>query len=168
MQDAHLAQEMPSSLDEGLVVVNGRCQVRHVGDRRVVVVAGLPMHHYSADDEVAEAYAMVFLVDSGFAKQLEVAAAFRVSERTVRWHQGRYASDGMAGLAVRSGWRRGRRRVSSKRIGILERCRAEGMSNHKIVMRLGVTEAAIRKLVGPQEPPARDGILLALPPPDPR
>jgi hypothetical protein len=34
----------------------------------VIVVAGLPVHHYRAEDAIAEAYAMVFLVESGFAQ----------------------------------------------------------------------------------------------------
>jgi hypothetical protein len=36
-------------------------------------VGGLPVHHYRAEDAVAEAYAMVFLVESGFAQQTDVA-----------------------------------------------------------------------------------------------
>ena len=36
---------------------------------------------------VAEAYAMVFLVEQGFAQQTEVARAFGRSVRTVRRHQ---------------------------------------------------------------------------------
>jgi hypothetical protein len=34
--------------------------------------------HYRAEDAVAEAYAMVFLVGSGFAQQTDVARAFDV------------------------------------------------------------------------------------------
>ena len=43
---AQLALGLPSTVDEGVVVVNGRCQVRQVGDHRVVVVAGLPIHRF--------------------------------------------------------------------------------------------------------------------------
>jgi len=39
--------------------------------QRVIVVGGLPVHHYRSDDAVAEAHAMVLLVDSGFAQQTE-------------------------------------------------------------------------------------------------
>jgi hypothetical protein len=42
-------------------------------------------------DAVAEAYAMAFLADSGFAQQTDVARAFGRSVRTVRRHQGSYA-----------------------------------------------------------------------------
>jgi hypothetical protein len=42
----------------------------------VIIVAGLPVHHYRAEDAIAEAYAMVFLVESGFAQQTDVARAF--------------------------------------------------------------------------------------------
>jgi DNA-binding CsgD family transcriptional regulator len=112
-------------------------------------VAGLPVHHYSADDAVAEAYAMVFLVDAGYATQREVAVAFGCAERTVRRHQDRYHNGGMAALATRCGWRSGRRRVPTKRVCVIERLWAQGVSNREIARRLGVTERAIRKQVGP-------------------
>lgn len=149
--EAQLSLDLPTPAVEDVVVVNGRCQLRQLGDHRVVVVSGLPVHRYAVGDTVAEAYAMVFLVDSGFALQREVAEAFGRSERTVRRHQERYSSGGMAALAVRSGWRPGRRRVSSRRLRVIERCKAEGMSNRAIARRMGVTEAAIRRLVGPEE-----------------
>ncbi len=94
-----LALPAPPSSSE-TVVINSRCRLAQEGDQRVVVVAGLPVHHYSGDDLVAAAYAMVFLVDSGFAQQNEVARAFGVSTRSVRRHQQRYAEGG-AGDAVR-------------------------------------------------------------------
>lgn len=77
------------------MVINARCSLRLEEDQRVIVVAGLPVHHYRAEDAVAEAYAMVFLVESGFAQQTEVARAFARSERTVRRYQERYAQGGM-------------------------------------------------------------------------
>lgn len=99
---------LPASVPSATVVINGRCTLRIDGEHRVVVVAGLPVHHYSANDAVAEAYSMVVLADRGFATQTEVARAFRCSERTVRRHQQRYADGGMTALATRSGWRPGR------------------------------------------------------------
>lgn len=119
------------------------------GEQRVVVVAGLPVHHYSVHDAVAAAYATVFLVDAGYATQKEVAIAFGCSERTVRRHQERYREGGMAALATRSGWRPGRRRLPAKRLRLIARLKAQGLSNREIARRLGVTENAIRKGVGP-------------------
>src|SRR3990172_2892189 len=87
------------------IFINARCSLRVEGEHRVVVVVGYPVHHYSINDVVAEAYAMVFLVDAGYATQREVAAAFGCAERTVRRHQMRYHNGGMAALAIRSGWR---------------------------------------------------------------
>lgn len=153
--DAQRALELPSTLEEGVIVINARCQIRLLDEARVVVVAGLPMHHYVAGDKVAQAYAMVFLVDSGFALQKEVARAFDCSERTIHRHRKRYAEGGMEALAVRPGWRSGRRRLPAKRLRIIEHRKAEGMSNRTIASRLGVTENAIRQLVGPQAPPVQ-------------
>lgn len=131
-------------------MINVRCCLRSDGERRVVVVAGLPVHHYSSQDAVAEAYAMVFLVEGGFATQAEVARAFACSERTVRRHQQRYADGGMTHLATRSGWRPGRRRIPTKRRRLIERMKTNGVSNREIARRLGITENAIRKQLGPQ------------------
>lgn len=146
------ALALPSPAASNSVVINARCTLRREGDQRVVVVAGLPVHHYCANDPVAEAYAMVFLVESGFAWQTEVARAFARSVRTVRRHQGRYAQGGMAALGRGDGWRRGRRRISGKRLRTVETLKSQGLSNRSIAQRLGVSEKAIRKLVGPSPP----------------
>jgi DNA-binding CsgD family transcriptional regulator len=135
-------------LPAGTVVINARCTLRGEGDQRLVVMGGLPVHHYAASDSVAEAYAMVFLVDSGFAQQAEVARAFGTSTRTVRRHQKRYEELGMAGLATRSGWQRGRRRIEGQRLRLIQRLKAQGLSNYQVARRLGVTVKAIRKQVG--------------------
>ena len=78
-------------------------------DRRVIVIAGLPVHHYRAEDAVAEAYAMVFLVESGFARQTDVARAFErfgaqlcgaTRERYARRRDGeRSVGEGRVGVA---------------------------------------------------------------------
>jgi transposase len=147
---AQLSLDLPTAKSSSnTVVINARCLLRIEDSQRVVIVGGLAVHHYQAEDSVAEAYAMVFLVESGFARQKEVARAFGHSERTVRRHQARYAEGGMAGLERGQGWRRGRRRISSKRLRTVETLKQQGLSNCAVAQRLGVTEKAIRKLVGP-------------------
>jgi transposase len=136
---------LPSPAASNSVVINARCSLRIEADQCAIIVAGLPVHHYCADDAVAEAYAMVSLVESGFAQQTEVARAFGRSVRTVRRHQKRYAEGGMAALGRDEGWRRGRRRIRGKRLRTIERLKSEGMSNRAIAHRLGISETAIRK-----------------------
>jgi hypothetical protein len=72
--------------------------------------------------------------------------------RSVRRHQRRYAQGGMAALGREEGWRRGRRRISGKRLRSIETLKSQGMSNRAIAHRLGVSEKAIRKLVGASKP----------------
>jgi Transposase protein len=146
------ALALPSPAASNTVVINARCSLRIEADQRVIVVAGLPVHHYRAEDAVAEAYAMVFLVESGFAQQTDVARAFARSVRTVRRYQGRYVQGGMAALGREEGWRRGRRRISGRRLRSIEMLKSQGTSNRAIAHRLGVSEKAIRKLVGPSKP----------------
>ena len=155
------ALALPSLAPSNSIVINARCSLRTEADQRVIVVTGLPVHHYRAEDEVAEAYAMVFLVNSGFAQQMDVARAFAVSVRTIRRYQERYADGGMAALGREEGWRRGRRRISAQRLRSIEMLKSQGMSNRAIAHRLGVSEMAIRKLVGPSKPESEQ---LALPP----
>jgi hypothetical protein len=150
-RDLPLAAPAPS----GSIIINARCAVRTEDEHRVVVVSGLPLHHYNVNDAVAEAYAMVLLVDAGYATQVEVSRAFECSDRTVRRHLDRCHDGGMTALATRPGWRAGRRRIATKRVRIIERLNAEGVSNSDIARRLGVTEKAIRKQVGPSERPSR-------------
>src|SRR5258708_2122643 len=159
--NAQLALALPSTASSNTVVINTRCALRVEEEQRVIVVGGLPVHHYRADDAVAEAYAMVLLVDSGFAQQTEVARAFGKSERTVRRDQERYAQSGMVGLGRTEGWRRGRRRVSGKRLRSVEALRSQGLSNRAIAQRLGVNEKAIRKLAGPSKDDEVEQLALA-------
>ncbi len=147
------------SAPAGTTFINARCVLRAEGDHRVLFVAGLPVQHYSTNDLVAEAYAMVFLVDAGYATQKDVACAFACSARTLRRHQRRYHDGGMAALAPRCGWRAGRRRIPTRRLRVIERLKAEGVSNREAARRLGVTENAIRKQVGPSEPLASQLLL---------
>src|SRR5439155_26472875 len=86
--------------------------------------------------------------ETGFAQQTEVARAFARSERTVRRYQQRYTQGGMAALGRAAGWRRGRRRIRGKRLRHIEGLKSDRLSNRAIAQRLGVSERAIRKLVG--------------------
>ena len=149
---AQQALALPLPAASNTVVINARCSVRVEADQRVIVVAGLPVHHYRARDAVAEAYAMVFLVESGFAQQTDVARVFARSVRSVRRYQRRYAQGGMTALGREEGWRRGRRRISDKRLRAIEMLKSQGLSNRAIAHRLGVSEKAIRKLIGPSKP----------------
>ncbi|MCP4678933.1 MAG: helix-turn-helix domain-containing protein [Deltaproteobacteria bacterium] len=138
-----------SAMESRAGVFNGRCFLRQEGEQWVIVVSGVAAYRYRYEDEVGKAYAMVYLVESGYATQEEVSRVYGCSVRTIRRHQRRYEERGMEGLSTRSGWRSGRRRLSVKRRLRIERMHAEGLSNREIARRLGVSEKAIRKQVGP-------------------
>jgi hypothetical protein len=159
--NSQLALGLPAAPPSDIVVINARCTLRTEGDQRVIVVGGLPVYHYGVADAVAEAYAMVMLVDSGFAQQAEVARAFDRCDRTVRRRQERYLEGGMMGLGRLAGWRQGRRRISGKRLRLIEQLKSAGLSNRAIAQRLGVNEKAIRKLVGPSKDEQAEQLALA-------
>jgi transposase len=146
MFDGHHPDLFPEVRNpEGLWVLNDRCSIRTQAGHRIVVVSGVTVAHYAVEDVLAEAYAMVHLVEQGWCDQNDVARAFGCSARTVRRYQQRFAEGGLAALHRREGYPPGRRRLSTSRIGFLERLKAQGHSNRETARRLGVTEMAVRK-----------------------
>ena len=129
-----------------IVTVNDRVSFRTDGTHRVVSVHGVVAAHYDLSDHAAEAYAMVTLVESGYADQSEVAQAFGYSNRSLRRYQERLAAGGVRAL----GRPRGRPSAvtpsrPSPRDRTMLRLKARGLSNRAIAQRLGVVERAIRK-----------------------
>ena len=100
---------------EGTQLINERCVLRTQEGYRVLLVAGIPLAHYAVGDSMSEAYAMVSLVDQGWAGQKEVAKAFGCSARTVRRQQRRFEEGGLAALGRAGGYPRGRLRLATAR-----------------------------------------------------
>ncbi len=96
----------------GTVAINGRCLVRTQDGHRVVLVAGIVLCQYAVGDRMAEAHAMVSLVEQGWAEQCDVARAFSRSARTVRRFQRRFEAGGLPALARASGYPSGRPRLN--------------------------------------------------------
>ena len=128
-------------------VINERCLVRTQDRYRVVIVSGVVLAHYALTDRMAEAQAMVSLVEQGWADQNDVARAFGCSARKVRRDQQRYEEGGLAALGQPRGYPEGRARLSASRRQMVQRLKAQGHSHCEIARRLGVTETAIRKLL---------------------
>jgi transposase len=114
------------------------------GEQRVLVGAGVPLAHFAVGDRMAEANAMVLLVEQGWAAQNDVARAFGVSTRTVRRQQRRYDEGGLARLARGVGYPRGRPRLPSRDRAV-SKLKADGLSNRAIAERLGIDEKSVRK-----------------------
>jgi transposase len=132
---------------DGTVWINERCSIRTRGGYRIVTVSALTLAHYAAGDRMGEAHAMVSLVEQGWAKQTEVAAAFGCAARTVRRNQRRFESGGLAALGRGDGYPKGKARVPPSRCRLVNDWKAEGVAKREIARRLGVTETAVRKLV---------------------
>jgi transposase len=130
---------------EGVVLLNDRCLIRTKAGYRVVVVAGIVLAQYRLGDRMAEAHAMVSLVEQGWADQNDVASAFGCSARTVRRHQRRYETGGLSALGHGDGYPQGRRRLQRSRARWLARLRDQGLSNREVAHRMGVSEKAVRK-----------------------
>ena len=80
---------------EDVKAINARCLVRTADRHRVVLVAGVPIAQYAVGDRMAEAHAMVSLIEQGWAQQGEVASAFDIAARTLRRHQRRFEDGGL-------------------------------------------------------------------------
>jgi len=132
---------------DAAVVINDRCAIRTRDGHRVVVVSGVTLAQYSVVDRMAEASAMVSLVEQGWADQNDVASAFGCSARTLRRHQRRFEAGGLAALGRASGYPKGRGRLSATRQRSILRWKSAGVSNREVAHRLGVNEKAVRKLL---------------------
>ena len=69
----------------GLAHINGRCLLETRDERRVVSVSGIVLAQFAVGDRMAEAHAMVSLVEQGHADQNDVARAFGCSTRAIGW-----------------------------------------------------------------------------------
>jgi transposase len=132
---------------EGLRVVNDRCLVRTQGGHRVVIVSGITMAQYVVTDRMAEAHAMISLVEQGWADQNDVARVFGYTARTVRRQQRRFDEGGLAALGRKGGYPPGRARLALSRIERVQQLRATGCSYREIARLMGVSAKAIRKLL---------------------
>jgi len=132
---------------EGTCVINDRCLTRSQDGHRIVVVAGMVVAQYDARDNMAEAYAMVSLIDQGWADQNDVARAFDCSVRTVRRHQQRFEKGGLAALGHGCGRPEGRFRLAPSRRRRIQDLKAQGHSHCEVARRMGVSEKAIRKVL---------------------
>jgi len=130
---------------ESTRVINDRCLVRTQEGHSVVLVSGIVLAQYAVGDQVAEAHAMVTLVEQGWAYQNEVARVFGYSARTLRRHQRRVEEGGLAALCLAEGYPKGRARQPPARARLIDRLKAQGHSNREIARRVGVSEVAIRK-----------------------
>ena len=128
-------------------VINPSCLRRTQNGHCLVIAAGVVLAQYAIDDRMAEAHAMVSLVERGWANQNEVARAFGCAARTVRRNQRRFEDGGLAALGQPRGYPNGRPRVVASRRRMVQQLKAQGHSNCEIARRLGVSEKAIRKLL---------------------
>ena len=132
---------------DGLWVINDRCLVRTQDGHRVVIVSGIILAQYAATDRMAEAHAMISLVEQGWADQNDVARAFGCAARTIRRQQRRFDEGGLAALGRKRGYPPGRARLATGRIKRVQQLRASGNSYRQIARVMGVSAKAIRKLL---------------------
>jgi hypothetical protein len=155
----------------GTVVVNDRCLIRTQDDHRLVLGSGVVLAQYAISDRMAEAYAMVSLVEQGWADQNDVARAFSCDPRTVRRHQHRLEEGGLEAIGRSGGCPKGRRRIPTSRARLIHRLKSEGHSNREIARRIGINEKAVRKTLRrmgwKEQKPEQFLLPLDIPPADP-
>jgi hypothetical protein len=72
------------NVPEGTTFINERCMVRTRDGHRMVIVAGIVIAQYALSDRMAEAHAMVSLIEQGWADQKGRQRAFSFADRE-RW-----------------------------------------------------------------------------------
>lgn len=135
----------PDRPSDDTVALNDRCLLRTRDGHRIVLVAGILVAQYTVGDAMAEAHAMVSLIEQGWADQVEVARAFGCSTRPVRRYQRRFEEGGLAALGRPGGYSAGRPRLDGSRTRLVNQLRANGKSLREIADRVGVSDKAVRK-----------------------
>ena len=153
----------PAPAANDAIAINARCLLRTQDGHRVVLVSGMPTAHYAVGDAMAEAHAMVSLIEQGWADQVDVARAFGRDERSVRRYQRRFEDGGLAALGRSGGYPRGRPRTDRTRERLVRRLRGEGKSLRQIAEAVGVSEKAIRKQLRRMGWPATRAVQAELP-----
>ena len=133
----------------GMVAINKRCSMQTEAGRRLIAVCGILTANYALGDGSAEAMAMVNLIATGAASQIEVSRAFGLSTRQVRRYQRRSEEDDLA-----TSHRRGRQpgdvgvvRIKASAIRMARKLKDDGVSTREIARRIGVCEKSVRKLL---------------------
>lgn len=130
----------------GIIIVNDRVCLHSEGPRRVVLVHGVIVAHYDMRDRAAEEYAMLTLLDSGYADQKEIARGFLCSERSIRRYAQRFELSGLSALGRTPGRPSAiAPKKSHGRDRMILRMKEKGFSNRGIAQRLGLAENAVRK-----------------------
>jgi hypothetical protein len=131
-----------------MVFVNDRVSLQTEADQRVILVRGVVYAHYSQEDRLAEAYALVKLYESGYADQNDLARSFGYSTRTLRRLEKRLRSGGLNALVRPQGRPASRSTPKpTERDRTILRLKARGLSNRGIAGRLGLSEMMIRKIL---------------------
>lgn len=132
---------------EGVVLINARCELHTRDGFTVVLVVGVPIAYFAADDNVGCAYAQVLLVSQGWADQNDVARAFKRDVRTVRRSQRRFEEGGLALLGRSTGYPKGRARVARSLEDNVLRLKSEGNSIAWSASTTGVTVSTVRAIL---------------------
>lgn len=129
------------------VFVNENVSYRTEATTRVISVHGVVFAHYDTGDRTAEMYAMVTLVEAGYADQNDVARAFGCSTRSLRRYHAHYEAGGLAGLVRGPGRPRGlsEQSRSSHRDKTILALKKSGASNRSIGGKLGIDERVVRR-----------------------
>lgn len=146
------------------VFVNPRVQLHIEGGVRALVVAGIPVLHYSASDGAASALARVMLVQEELAGAGEVASAFSLSRMSVYRELERYEEHGLEGLGKHKAGPKGPSKLKDAAARQMLALKRKGMPNRQIAVRLGVSEGGVRdalKRVGyrPASEPQQQSLL---------
>lgn len=157
-----------SAEKETIISINRLLQLRTIGTLRQIELVDLSIKicTFDINDFSEKAYAMVFIVEQGYATQSEVAQAFDCCTRTLRRYQRAYERWGVAGLSQRKGPKKkipAQTRKRNKKILTLVN---DGLSNRLVSQRVGCSEATVRnvlKQLGYRRPAKEVQLSLELP-----
>ena len=92
----------------------------------MVIVSGIILVQYAISDRMAEAGAMVSLVEQGWTDQNDLSRASGYAVHAVRRQQRRFESGGLAAMGPQPGYTRGRARLAASRKQSVQELRQQG------------------------------------------
>jgi transposase len=125
--------------------ISSKCNYREEGDLRVIFANGIALFHYARDDKAANQYAMVHLVETGLARQQEVAEAFNCSRLTIFRAKNKYDGGGMVALVPKKRGPKDGSKVNKAKARRIMALKEKGLTNAGIGCRLGLKEDTVCK-----------------------
>jgi hypothetical protein len=137
--------------NDATIRINRNAWISECDGLRVILVRGVPLCHYSAEDKQAEALAIGNLRRAGLAHATELARAFGKSRNTVAAFERRLEQGGVSELVRLRRGPKGAHKVKPSVKRAILKLKSQGLANTQIAARVGVSDMSVGRLLRRKE-----------------